>query len=134
MKRNAKIMSRRRSISRGFFALALVAAAFVACSSTSGGQACSPGDSQGCACPDGSQGLSTCEASGAAYAACVCGADAGIKDSGITWSEETFKELVKDPRAKFPDTKMFFAGTKDEAELGNLWAYLKPFGPDGKKK
>src|SRR5258708_25978318 len=49
--------------------------------------------------------------------------NAGIKDSGITWSEETFKELVKDPRAKFTDTKMFFAGTKDETEIGNLWAY-----------
>jgi cytochrome c len=60
--------------------------------------------------------------------------NAGIKDSGIAWNEETFKEFVKDPRAKFPDTKMFFAGTKDETEIGNLWAYLKPFGPDGKKK
>ena len=28
----------------------------------------------------------------------------GIKNSGITWSDETFKEYVKDPRTKIPDT------------------------------
>jgi len=57
----------------------------------------------------------------------------GLKNSGITWSEEIFKEYVKDPRAKIPDTKMFFVGIKDETEIGSLWAYLKQFGPDGKK-
>src|SRR5437763_16705885 len=31
------------------------------------------------------------------------------KNSGITWSEETFKEYIKDPRAKIPGTKMVFA-------------------------
>src|SRR5262245_37994935 len=36
----------------------------------------------------------------------------GIKSSGITWGEETFREYVKDPRAKIPDTKMFFVGIK----------------------
>jgi cytochrome c len=59
---------------------------------------------------------------------------AGMKNSGITWSDETFKEYIKDPRAKIPDTKMFFAGAKDETEIGSLWAHLKQFGPDGKKK
>jgi hypothetical protein len=29
---------------------------------------------------------------------------------------------------------MFFAGSKDETEIGNIWAYLGQFGPDGKKK
>jgi cytochrome c len=60
--------------------------------------------------------------------------NAGIKGSDVTWNADTFKEFVKDPRAKFPDTKMFFAGTKDETEIGNLWTYLGQFGSDGKKK
>jgi cytochrome c2 len=29
---------------------------------------------------------------------------------------------------------MVFVGIKDEAQAKNLWAYLKQFGPDGKKK
>jgi len=62
------------------------------------------------------------------------GFNAGIKKSGITWSADTFKEFIKDPRGKFPDTKMLFAGSKDEVEIGNLWAYVAQFAPDGKKK
>jgi cytochrome c len=60
--------------------------------------------------------------------------NAGLKDSGITWNADIFKEFIKDPRAKIPDTKMFFVGTKDETEIGNLWAYLVQYGPEGKKK
>ena len=56
------------------------------------------------------------------------------KNSGIVWNEQTFKEYIKDPRAKIPGTKMIFAGIKNETEINNLWAYLKQFGPDGKKK
>lgn len=56
------------------------------------------------------------------------------KNSGITWNEETFKEYIKDPRAKIPGTKMIFPGIKNEKEAASLWAYLKQFGPDGKKK
>ena len=56
------------------------------------------------------------------------------KNSGITWNEATFKEYIKDPRAKIPNTKMIFPGIKNETEAGDLWAYLKQFGPDGKKK
>ena len=56
------------------------------------------------------------------------------KNSGITWNEATFKEYIKDPRAKIPGTKMIFAGIKNEKEVDNLWAYLKQFGPDGNKK
>jgi cytochrome c len=56
------------------------------------------------------------------------------KNSGIVWSEATFKDYIKDPRAKIPGTKMIFPGIKDETEIGNLWAYLKQFGPDGNKK
>ncbi|HET9715532.1 MAG TPA: cytochrome c family protein [Pseudolabrys sp.] len=56
------------------------------------------------------------------------------KNSGITWNEQTFKEYIKDPRAKIPNTKMVFPGIKNEKEATDLWAYLKQFGPDGKKK
>ena len=56
------------------------------------------------------------------------------KNSGITWNEATFKDYIKDPRAKIPNTKMIFPGIKNEQEASNLWAYLAQFGPDGKKK
>ncbi len=56
------------------------------------------------------------------------------KNSGITWDETTFKEYIKDPRAKIPGTKMVFPGIKDEKKVDDLWAYLKQFGPDGNKK
>jgi len=59
---------------------------------------------------------------------------AANKNSGIVWSEESFKEYIRDPRAKIPGTKMVFPGIKNEKEAGELWAYLKQFGPDGKKK
>src|SRR5512141_186279 len=53
------------------------------------------------------------------------------KNSGITWNEATFKEYIKDPRAKIPGTKMIFPGIKNEKEVGDLWAYLKSFSADG---
>ena len=56
------------------------------------------------------------------------------KNSGITWNEATFKEYIKDPRAKIPGTKMIFPGIKNEKEVDALWDYLKQFGADGKKK
>ena len=56
------------------------------------------------------------------------------KNAGITWSEDTFKEYIKDPRAKMPGTKMIFRGIKEEKEAANLWAYLAQFKPDGSKK
>jgi cytochrome c len=56
------------------------------------------------------------------------------KSAGIIWSDETFKDYIRDPRAKIPGTKMTFAGIKNDAEAADLWAFLKQFGPDGKKK
>ncbi|WP_407177063.1 cytochrome c-550 CycA [Bradyrhizobium sp. STM 3562] len=56
------------------------------------------------------------------------------KNSGITWSKETFLEYIKDPKAKIPGTKMTFAGIKNEKEAENLWAYLSSFDKDGKQK
>ena len=56
------------------------------------------------------------------------------KNSGITWSKETFLDYIKDPRAKIPGTKMIFPGIKNDTEANNLWAYLASFDASGKKK
>jgi len=58
----------------------------------------------------------------------------GNKNSGITWNEAAFLEYIKDPKAKVPNTKMVFAGIKNETEAKNLWAFLNQYGADGKKK
>ena len=55
------------------------------------------------------------------------------KSSGITWDEATFRDYIKDPRAKIPGTKMIFAGIKSEQETTDLIAFLKQYGDDGKK-
>jgi cytochrome c len=55
------------------------------------------------------------------------------KNSGITWNEATLKEYLRDPKAKVPGTKMVFPGLKSDEDIANVIAYLKLFGPDGKK-
>jgi cytochrome c len=56
------------------------------------------------------------------------------KNSGITWDETTFKDYIKDPKAKIPGTKMVFAGIKNEQEASDLWAFLAQYDKDGKTK
>ena len=56
------------------------------------------------------------------------------KGSGITWNEENFLDYIKDPKAKIPNTKMVFAGIKNETEAKALWAYLKQYDAEGKTK
>jgi len=34
------------------------------------------------------------------------------KNSGLTWDEATFKDYIKDPRAKIPNTKMIFPASR----------------------
>jgi cytochrome c len=55
------------------------------------------------------------------------------KNSGITWDEATLKVYLKDPKAKVPGTKMVFPGLTSDEDIANVIAYLKQFGPDGKK-
>ena len=55
------------------------------------------------------------------------------KNSGLTWDEATLKEYLKDPKAKVPGTKMVFPGLQSDDDIANVIAYLKQFGPDGKK-
>ena len=56
------------------------------------------------------------------------------KNSGITWDEASFKDYIKDPKAKIPGTKMVFAGIKNEQEASDLWAFLAQYDKDGKTK
>jgi cytochrome c len=56
------------------------------------------------------------------------------KGSGIVWNEASFKDYIKDPRAKVPGTKMIFAGIKNEQEINDLWAYVSQFNADGSIK
>ena len=56
------------------------------------------------------------------------------KNSGIVWDDATFKEYIKDPRAKISGTKMTFPGIKNEQEINDLWAYLKQFDAEGNIK
>ncbi len=56
------------------------------------------------------------------------------KNSGLTWDEATFRDYIKSPKAKVPGTKMTFAGLTHDKEIDDLLAFLKQYGPDGKKK
>jgi cytochrome c len=56
------------------------------------------------------------------------------KNSGITRNEPKYKEYIKDPKAKVPGTKMFFAGIKNEKEVNDLWAFVSQYDKDGKTK
>jgi cytochrome c len=55
------------------------------------------------------------------------------KNSGIVWNEASLKDYLENPQEKMPGTKMILS-VKNEKELADLWAYLKQFGADGKKK
>ena len=56
------------------------------------------------------------------------------KNSGITWSEASFKEYIANLVAKIRGTKMDFAGVKNQKDIAGLWAYLKQFKADGSTK
>ena len=49
---------------------------------------------------------------------------AAMKDSGITWDDETVAKYLRDPRGAIPGNKMAFPGIKNEEEIANLLAYL----------
>lgn len=54
------------------------------------------------------------------------------KTSGLIWTETSFTEYMRNPKARIPGTKMMFNGIKSNTEIAALWAYLKQFGPDGR--
>jgi cytochrome c len=55
------------------------------------------------------------------------------KNSGITWDEATLTKYLHNPREVVPGTKMAFPGLPSDDDVANVIAYLKQFGPDGKK-
>ena len=55
------------------------------------------------------------------------------KNSGLTWDEATFKEYIRNPKAKIPGTKMVFAGLQKDEDVDNIFAFIKQFDKDGKK-
>ncbi len=55
------------------------------------------------------------------------------KNSGLTWDEDTFRDYIRDPRAKIPGTKMVYVGLKDEQKVKDLIAFLKQFDDKGNK-
>ena len=56
------------------------------------------------------------------------------KNSGIVWTEANLKTYLKNPQKMVPGTKMAFPGLPNEEDIDNVIAYLKQFGPDGKKQ
>lgn len=59
---------------------------------------------------------------------------AANKNSGVTWTEETFAKYIKDPRGFMPGNKMAFAGLKDDKDIADITAFLKQYDETGKKK
>ena len=56
-----------------------------------------------------------------------------MKNSGLTWDEATLTKYLHSPREVVPGTKMAFPGMQGDQDVANVIAYLKQFGPDGKK-
>ncbi len=49
----------------------------------------------------------------------------GMKEAGITWSEETLDPYLENPKATVKGTKMAFPGLKKVEDRDNVIAYLK---------
>ncbi len=56
------------------------------------------------------------------------------QNSAVVWDETNFAAYIKDPRAFMPGNQMTFLGIKNDKEIQDLIAFLKQYGPDGKKK
>jgi cytochrome c len=48
-----------------------------------------------------------------------------MKNSGITWSEETLNQFLSGPQAYVPGTRMTFTGLPNEQDRADVIAYLK---------
>lgn len=48
-----------------------------------------------------------------------------MRDSGLTWDDDTLRTYLADPKAAVPGTKMVFVGLKKAEEIDNLLAYLR---------
>ncbi|NQV84000.1 MAG: cytochrome c family protein [Rhodospirillales bacterium] len=48
-----------------------------------------------------------------------------MKDSGLTWNEDTLEKFLKKPKKLVKGTKMSFAGLKKESQIEDVIAYMK---------
>jgi cytochrome c len=48
-----------------------------------------------------------------------------MKNSSITWNDETLAKYLGDPRTFIPGNKMAFPGLKNDSDIANVLAYLK---------
>jgi cytochrome c len=48
-----------------------------------------------------------------------------MKESGVTWNEETIAAYLADPRGYIKGNRMAFVGLKKQADIADLIAYLK---------
>jgi len=55
------------------------------------------------------------------------------RDSGIVWTPEELNTYLADPQKVVPHTKMIYPGLKDSQKRADVIAFLKQYGPDGKK-
>lgn len=51
-----------------------------------------------------------------------------MKNSGVTWDEETLDKYLENPKEFIPGNKMAFAGLKKEDDRENVIAYLQSGG------
>jgi cytochrome c len=51
-----------------------------------------------------------------------------MKESGITWNEETLAQYLADPRGFIKGNRMAFTGLKNEEEIADVIAYLNQAG------
>jgi len=56
------------------------------------------------------------------------------RDSGITWTAESFDNYIRNPSAAIPKTRMAFLGISNANERKDLWAYLAQFDATGNIK
>ena len=48
-----------------------------------------------------------------------------LKESGITWNDETLSAFLANPRGYIKGNRMAYAGLKNDEDVANLLAYLK---------
>lgn len=51
-----------------------------------------------------------------------------MKDSGVTWNEESIAAYMKSPKNFIPKNKMAFPGLRKDSDIENLIAFLKTNG------
>lgn len=70
---------------------------------TGGGNGCTPGAINPCACPDGTQSQQTCEASGDAFGACECGTSTSATTTSASTTSGTTTSTTTSSSTTTPD-------------------------------